>query len=138
VREAREIDPCPGVVECAEEVVTELINGPLGDFSPTLPETATFRGITLDGDMLTVDFGRELRDGLTGGSTAEALAVYSVVNSLVANFPTVKRVRFLVEGQGVTTLAGHLDLRDPLEADFLQEQGQQRATAAPAAQGVKR
>lgn len=118
VRESREIDPCTGVANCAEAVVDELINGPLGDSSPTLPETATYRGVTLDGDTLTVDFGREFQDGMPSGSNAEMAAVYSVVDSLTASFPEIRRVRFLVEGAPVETLKGHIDLREPLEPDY--------------------
>jgi spore germination protein GerM len=118
VRESREIDPCDGLVECAEDVIGELINGPLGDFSPTLPETATYRTVSVNGDLLTVDFGKEMQDGVQNGSNAEMVAVYSVVNSLTANFPEIKRVLFLVEGKPVETLKGHLDLREPLLPDY--------------------
>lgn len=118
VREARDIDSCSSLVECAEEVVGELINGPLGDLTPTLPETATFRGVSQDGDTLTVDFGSELPAGLPAGSNAEMAAVYSVVDSLAVNFPQIRQVRILVEGKPVDTLKGHLDLREPLEPDF--------------------
>lgn len=118
VRESREIDPCNGVAECAESVIDELINGPLGDFSPTLPETATYRAVSANGDTLTVDFGRELQDGMQSGSNAEMAAVYSVVDSLTINFPEIKQVRFLVEGAPVETLKGHLDLREPVVPDY--------------------
>jgi len=118
VREAREIDPCADLAECAEEVISELINGPLGDLTPTLPETAMYRGVSIAGDLLTLDFGKEFRDGVAAGSSAEMAAVYSVVNTLALNLPQVKRVRFLVEGKPVETLKGHLDLREPLLPDY--------------------
>ena len=51
VREAREIDACSDPAECAEEVLEELINGPVGDMSPTLPATTTtFRSVCRTGD----------------------------------------------------------------------------------------
>ncbi len=118
VREAREIDSCADLTECAEEVIGELINGPLGDLTPTLPETTMYRGVRIVGDSLTLDFGKELQDGLAAGSNAEMAAVYSVVNTLAFNFPQLKRVRFLIEGKSVETLKGHLDLREPLVPDF--------------------
>jgi hypothetical protein len=118
VRESRVIDPCADLAQCAEAVIDDLINGPLGDLTPTLPETAMYRGVTVVGDLLTIDFGKELQDGLAVGSNAEMSAVYSVVNTLAFNFPQIKRISFLVEGKPVATLKGHLDLREPLLPDY--------------------
>jgi hypothetical protein len=44
--------------------------------------------------------------------------VYSVVNSVVANFPAVRRVQILVEDRMVASLGGHVDLARPLTADM--------------------
>ena len=49
---------------------------------------------------------------------SELLSVYSVVDTLAVNFPYLRQVRFLVEGQPVATLKGHVDLRQPLAPDF--------------------
>ena len=108
-----------------------MINGPLGDNSPTLPETATFHGVNEEGDILAIDFGKEFVDGVQSGSNAEMAAVYSVVDTLAFNFPQVKRVRFLVEGKPIDTLKGHLDLREPLQPDFSIEKKQEPPTAQP-------
>ncbi len=134
VREAREIDPCTDLAECAEDVIGELINGPLGDLTPTLPETAMYRGVNVAGDLMTLDFGKELQDGVAAGSSAEMAAVYSVVNTIALNFPQVKRVSFLVEGKPVETLKGHLDLREPLLPDFSLEWKGIMPTAGPESQ----
>lgn len=131
-RESREIDPCDGVSECAEYVIEELINGPLGDLSQTLPETSTYRDVSAAGETLTVDFGREMQEGVPSGSNAEMAAVYSVVNSLAINFPEIRRVRFLVEGAPVETLKGHLDLREPVAPDYSLEKSGAPPVAEPA------
>ena len=55
---------------------------------------------------------------LPGGSRSELFSVYSVVNSLVVNFPAVRRVQVLVEDRTVPSLAGHVDLSRPLPADM--------------------
>jgi len=52
------------------------------------------------------------------GSREELLAVYSVVNSVVVNFPAVQRVQILLDGETASTLAGHIDLSHPLSADM--------------------
>lgn len=137
-RESREIGPCSDTAECAEEVLGELINGPLGDLSPTLPETAMYHEVTLSGDLLTVDFGKELQDGLVAGSNAEMSAVYSVINSMAVNFAQVQRVRFFVEGSPVETLKGHLDLREPLAPDYTLEKRSSAPEAAPTPERGKR
>ncbi len=120
VREAREIDACSEPTECAEEVLEELINGPVGDMSPTLPPAATYHSIRVEGDTATVDFGKEFAEGFPAGSSAEMAAVYSVIDSLAFNFPSIKKVKFLMEGESVKTL-GQLDLSAPLPPDFTLE-----------------
>jgi hypothetical protein len=120
VREAREIESCLDPAECAEEVLGELINGPVGDMSPTLPATAAIHSVRVDGETALVDFGKELIEGLPAGSHAEMMAVYSVIDSLAFNFPRIQKVKFLLEGKDMDSL-GHLDLREPLSADFTLE-----------------
>lgn len=124
VREAREIDACSDTTACAEEVLEELINGPVGEISPTLPPTATFRSVRVDGETATVDFGNEFAEGLPGGSNAEMMAVYSVTDSLAFNFPQIKKVKFLLEGAAIKNL-GQLDLTAPLTPDFSLEKKHQ-------------
>ena len=61
-----------------------------------------------------VDLSREIVSGHPGGSLEEALTVFTVVNALTVNLPTVTAVQILVDGKAVDTLAGHIDLRHPL------------------------
>ncbi len=51
---------------------------------------------------------------LAAGTLDEALAVYAIVNALTTNLPDVTAVQILVDGKEVDTLAGHVDLREPL------------------------
>ncbi len=60
-----------------------------------------------------VDFSQELVENHPGGSSAEELTVYGLSNTLLANFPTIKLVRILVEGREIQSIAGHLDLTVP-------------------------
>src|SRR5262245_11920801 len=50
----------------------------------------------------------------TGGSLDEALTIFSIVNALTVNLPDVTSVQILIDGKEVDTLAGHIDLRQPL------------------------
>ena len=44
--------------------------------------------------------------------------VYALVNALTTNLPGVSAVQILINGQEVDTLAGHIDLRRPLEQNM--------------------
>jgi spore germination protein GerM len=63
-----------------------------------------------------VDFSRELVAAHPGGSTNEMLTVNTIVQALTVNLPSVSAVQVLVDGKEVETLAGHVDLRNPLKA----------------------
>jgi hypothetical protein len=123
VREAREIADCGGDLSvCVRDVLEEVKNGPLGDLAPTIPANSIFRSLHIQGDTAVINLGKDFIEGLPKGSSAELLAVYSMVNTITFNFPSIKRVRFQVEGLDVTTLGGHLDISKPLEPDFRLEQ----------------
>lgn len=123
MREGREVEISEGVEEGVESVVDELIRGPLGSLSPTLPANARVIGVQVSGEVARIDFGHELLEGVPSGSAAEMAAVYSVVDTVTVNFPRIKSVQFLVEGKAVESL-GHLDLSAPLPADYSLEKKQ--------------
>jgi spore germination protein GerM len=81
----------------------------------TIPAGTTVRAVyvTPRGEAY-VDLSREIVTGHAGGSLNEALTVYALVNAITVNLPDVSSVQILVEGQEVDTLAGHLDLRQPI------------------------
>ena len=49
-----------------------------------------------------------------GGTLTELLTVYTIVDALTVNLPGVQSVQILIDGKEVPTLAGHVDLRQPL------------------------
>jgi hypothetical protein len=65
-----------------------------------------------------VDLSPEISSGHEGGSLEEILTVYALVNALTTNLPAVERVQILVAGREVDTLAGHVDLRRPLQKNL--------------------
>ena len=123
-REGREIDVCDDPADCVAEVIGELANGPLGNLAPTLPTATIVRSVRVDGDTAVVDLGKEIIEGLPAGSHAELLAAYSMVDTIAVNFPRIRRVAFLIDGEPAPTLKGHLDLREPLVPDFTLEKKQ--------------
>jgi spore germination protein GerM len=65
-----------------------------------------------------VDLSADVQTNHPGGTTNETLTVYALVSALTANLPAVTSVQILIEGKEVDTLAGHLDLRRPIEQDL--------------------
>ena len=118
VSETREIPKVEGI---GRETIEQLISGPRqseSELLPTIPMGTELLDINVKEDGLArLDFSRELMDNHLGGSTAENLTVYSIVNTL-AQFPTVDRVQILVEGQYVDAVAGHVDVSVPLEPNY--------------------
>ena len=130
VREGREVEIAEGVEEGVESVLDELIGGPLGSLAPTLPTNARILGVRVKGEVAQIDFGRELLEGVPSGSSAELAAVYSIVDTVTTNFPQIKSVQFLVDGAAVESLnGGHLDLRNPVPADYSIEKKQPQPAA---------
>jgi len=90
-------------------ILEELIKGPTNSsLSPTLPSQTEVRALYI------MDFSSSLKEKHPGGSTGELLTVYSIVDTLLANFPSQSRVQILIQGQPRETLAGHIDIREPL------------------------
>src|SRR6185369_6024265 len=93
VREVREMDPCEDAVVCLKDVLDELANGPVGEFDEALPEGTVVNAVRIDGDLAGIDLNRTFSEALPPGSSAEMLAVYSIVDSVAVNFPQITRVK---------------------------------------------
>lgn len=119
-------------------VVEELVRGPQSGLLPTLaPETKVLDVFVSPAGTAYVDLSREATaSAAKGGSDAELMAVYSIVNSLATNFPAVRRVQLLVEDRTVSTLAGHVDLTRPLGPDLQWLATNIRPSPPPAAEAA--
>ena len=62
------------------------------------------------GQLAVVNLAGAFADGHPSGILTEMLTVQSICGTLHANLPQIVEVRFLVDGQPRTTLAGHADL----------------------------
>jgi hypothetical protein len=101
-------------------VIEELAKGPhTAGLLPTLPAgTRVLEVFVHAGGVAFVNLSSEVASGLPGGSRNELLSVYSLVNTIVTNFPATSRVQLLVNDQAVSSLAGHVDLSRPLPPDM--------------------
>ena len=119
VGEKREILKRREAREEAEETITELIKGPKGKLIPTLPLRTKLLSLQLDERGLAkVNFNKALSKDHPGGSSAEIMTVYSIVNSLTLNFPQIRRVQILIEGEVGESIAGHLSLDQPVSPNL--------------------
>ncbi len=118
VAETREMEDCGEEQACLRAVIQALVAGPAGPLMPVLPPQAGFLDVRVEGSLALVDFSQGLIQGHPGGSTSELLTVYALADTLAANFPHIRQLRVLVEGAPVETLKGHVDLRQPITADF--------------------
>lgn len=114
VEERREIAVPRDRAGRAKRILSELAAGPTQSGVRTLPYGTRVLSVFFDEQGgVFVDFSRELVDNHPGGSTGELLTIRSVVQTLATNFPDIESVRFLVEGEEVETIAGHIDASVP-------------------------
>lgn len=95
----------------AKQVLNTLLAGPVDNDARTLPSDAALLAFYLLPDGTGVaDFSEALGTSIPSGIQSEELAVNSITLTLEANVPQVQRLKILIHGQEVDTLAGHLDL----------------------------
>jgi hypothetical protein len=61
--------------------------------------------------LCVVDLNSAFAEGHRSGIMVEELTVASIIETLTMNQPSIRQVKFLVEGHDRETLAGHADLR---------------------------
>ena len=115
----REVALAEGLVPQGREILTAQLQGAQTPYVSVIPEGTMLRAfyVTDRGDAF-VDLSLEVSSRHPGGSSTELLTVYAIVNAVTANLPTIQRVQILIDGREADTLAGHVDLRRPLEQDL--------------------
>ena len=115
----REVPYGDTVLEQARQIVDAQLTAAPPPLVSAIPQGAALRAlyVTDRGDAF-VDLSAETRTMHSGGALDELFTVYSIVNALTTNLPAVTRVQILVDGQEVDTLAGHVDLRHPLQKNL--------------------
>jgi hypothetical protein len=99
----------------AKQVLNTLLAGPVDAELRTLPPDAALLAFYILPDGTAVaDFSETMGNSIPSGVQSEQLAADSITRTLAENVPQVKRLRILIHGQEVETLAGHLDLTGTL------------------------
>lgn len=95
----------------AKQVLNTLLAGPVDVELRTLPPDAALLAFyMLPNGTAVADFSEALATAIPSGIQSEQMAVDSITKTLEANVPQVQRLKILIHGQEVETLAGHLDL----------------------------
>ncbi|MSO82405.1 MAG: hypothetical protein EXQ53_03785 [Acidobacteria bacterium] len=115
----REVALAEGLVPQGREILTAQLQGAPSPYVSVIPEGTMLRAfyVTERGDAF-VDLSIEASSHHPGGSSTELLTVYAIVDAVTANLPTIQRVQILIDGREADTLAGHVDLRRPLQQDL--------------------
>ena len=95
--------------------LSELMQKPKEEgLTNIFPKHTKIKNVYRNSDTVVVDFDKDIAKNFVGGSTGEEFLVNSVVNTLT-EFNEVKQVRFLIDGKEIETLAGHMDLSEPVK-----------------------
>ena len=115
----REIPFGEPIVDQARRIVeAQLAAAPPPYVSP-VPAGTSLRALFVGerGDAF-VDLSGEVRGKHPGGALGELFTVYAIVNAITVNLPAITRVQILIDGKEADTLAGHVDLRHPLQKNL--------------------
>jgi spore germination protein GerM len=111
IAETRPLKLSSDNIKAIRQILLALIEGSHQGHGSALSPSTTIRAVFLAADgTAIVDLSQEALTDFQPGIESESLAIYSIVDSLCANIPQVKEVKFLVQGQEVQTLDGHIDL----------------------------
>lgn len=117
----------------SKQVLNTLLAGPVDVDQRTLPPDAVLLALYIlpDGTAIA-DFSEALATSTPSGIASEQMAVDSMTRTLGANVPQVKRLKILIHGQEVETLAGHVDLTGAFAVNTGVGQAPANPAAAPA------
>jgi len=98
-------------VQRSRQLLQALISNPPTPDQRTIPENAVLLGFYVLPDGTAVaDFSDALASETPSGILSETMAVNSITQTLASNVPGLRRLKILIHGEEVETLAGHVDL----------------------------
>lgn len=119
VTESRSLTLAASDNDRIRQILLAIIEGPTQVAGRALPPSTEVRAVFLTPEgTVYLDLSSAALADLLPGIESETLAVYSIVNSLAANVPPVKKVKILIQGQEVETLDGHADLTREFAPDM--------------------
>lgn len=98
----------------ARAILEAQLTPPDAPLLSAIPAGTTLRAVFVANGDAYIDVSPEIVSGHPGGTLNESLTIFTLVAAVKANLPAVGGVQILINGKEVDTLAGHIDLRQPL------------------------
>ena len=98
----------------ARAILDAQIATPEAPLVSAVPAGTLLRAVYVANGDAYVDVTGEVVTAHPGGSLNEQLTVQTLVSAVMINLPAITGVQIMVDGKEVDTLAGHVDLRQPL------------------------
>jgi spore germination protein GerM len=111
-REFRTVPRSAGVVRAAVDAMLHLRPSDT-DYRSVWPAATQVRGISVSGNVATVDLSGNARTASAGGEVERA-SLQQLVHTVTAAAPSITGVRLRFDGQTKETLWGHVDTRGTL------------------------
>ena len=103
----------------AREIVKALLEGSKAGLVNTFPAGVVLIDVKVgDTGIAFVNFSKNLIKKYQGGSTAEMATIYSLINSITQNIPSIKKVKILVEGKELSSIKGHISTQKAFSPDL--------------------
>ena len=119
VEQELEVSYSGGLLERARAIIHMQLGDAPSPFVSPFPDGTTLQSFYLANDGVAfVDLSLAVTTEHSGGSLDELFTVYALVNALTVNIEEINAVQIVVDGSEVDTLAGHIDLRQPLTANM--------------------
>ncbi|MFB3915699.1 MAG: GerMN domain-containing protein [Terriglobales bacterium] len=103
-------DPSQRAREILHALIAESVSKPAGHQFAS--EAEVNEVYFVNGSLAVVDTNAAFADGHPSGILVEQLTLASMAQTLAANFPSVNRMKLLIDGKERDTLAGHADIKD--------------------------
>ena len=96
-----------------KQVLRSLKLGPVGNLKPSVPQNIEFKDVFVYKDIVYIDIHKNNEDSTIGGVKGEELFIESVVKTVLDLSPSYKKVIFLVDGEQIDSILGHIDVSQP-------------------------
>lgn len=106
----------PEISSRLKQIMTALIKEIPPSYRNPIPRGTTLNQVYIDSQKTAyLDFSHHLRSGQIGGTTAEFLTVSAILKTIFDAFPNdILHVQILIDGEEQETLAGHINISQPL------------------------
>ncbi len=102
--------------ERIKQIISALVDETPTNYRNPIPRGTILNEVYIDTQKTAyLDFSHHLSDGQIGGTTAELLTVSAILKTVFDAMPEeIKHIQILIDGEEVETLAGHLNISQPM------------------------